>query len=86
MAEGAGIGVVLEPGDIPTLFGEDQARYLIACTASGTTAIAAAAGIAGVPCAVVGRFGGDMVQLGAAGQPLAGLSALYRGAFAKAVA
>jgi phosphoribosylformylglycinamidine synthase subunit PurL len=86
MAEGAGLGVVLDAGDIPTLFGEDQARYLIACTVDGATAILAAAGIAGVLCAIVGRFGGDKVQFGAASQGFVELSAVYRRAFAKAVA
>ena len=86
MAEAAGMGVMLEAGDIPALFGEDQARYLIACTASGATAIAAAAKIAGVPCTIAGGFGGDRVQFGDAGQPMADLSSVYRGAFAMAVA
>ena len=86
MAEGAGIGVMLDAGDIPTLFGEDQARYLIACTESGATAIAAAAKIAGLPCAVVGRFGGEVVRFGDDVAAMAELSEVYRGAFAKAVA
>ena len=86
MAEAAGIGVVLEAGDIATLFGEDQARYLIACAADGAMAIAAAAKVAGVPCAVVGRFGGDAVQFGEVSRALVELSVVYRGAFAKAVA
>ena len=85
MAEGAGLGVVLDAGDIPTLFGEDQARYLVACTAEGAAAIAAEAGRAGVPCAVVGRFGGDLVQFGGEVGSLAELSSVYRGAFARAV-
>ena len=86
MAESAAVGVVLDAGDIATLYGEDQARYLIACTASGALAIAAAANIAGVPCAVVGRFGGDAVRFGDAVGSFAELSAVYRGAFAKAFA
>jgi phosphoribosylformylglycinamidine synthase subunit PurL len=86
MAEAAGLGVALDAGDIPTLFGEDQARYLIACTASGATAIAAAAKIAGVPFAVVGLFGGDVVRFGDDVASLEEMSALYRGAFATAVA
>ena len=86
MAEAAGMGVALVAGDIPTLFGEDQARYLLACKASGAAAVAAAADIAGVPCAVVGRFGGDLVQFGGAAESLVELSSVYRGAFAKAVA
>lgn len=85
MAEGAGIGVTLEAGDIATLFGEDQARYLVACTADAAEALAAEATKAGVPLARVGRFGGSEVQLGSSRAPLAELSALYRGAFAAAV-
>ncbi len=50
MAEGAGIGVTLAAGDAPTLFGEDQARYLVACGAGEAGALAAAAKAAGVPC------------------------------------
>ncbi|MBC7139095.1 MAG: phosphoribosylformylglycinamidine synthase subunit PurL [Defluviimonas sp.] len=85
MAEGAGLGVVLDSGDIAALFGEDQARYLVACDAGGAEALAAAAQAAGVPLARVGRFGGDRVMLGMEIAPLAELSALYRGAFAAAV-
>ena len=85
MAEGAGLGVVLEAGDIPTLYGEDQARYLLACDAAGAVAIAAAGSLAGVPVAEIGRFGGDVVRFGADVAPLAGLSGVYRAAFAAAV-
>ncbi len=81
MAEGAGLGVVLDAGDIPTLFGEDQARYLLACDAAGAAALMAGA----VPCAIVGRFGGDVVQFGTTKRPMAALAALYRGAFVQAV-
>ncbi len=85
MAEAAGMGVTLGAEDIATLYGEDQARYLVACTASGAAAIAAAAMAAGVPCAVVGRFGGDAVHFGGASGSLAELSSLYRNAFVRAV-
>ena len=84
MAEGAGLGLTLEAGDIPTLFGEDQARYLIAT--SSADALLAAGKAAGVPVAVVGRFGGETVSFGGDTAPLAALSDLYRSAFAKAVA
>jgi phosphoribosylformylglycinamidine synthase len=80
MAEAAGIGVTLLPDDIPTLFGEDQARYLVACSPADAAAIIAAA--EGIPVARVGNFGGGAVTLGADRAPLADLSALYRGAFA----
>ena len=78
MAEGAGLGLVLEPATIAELFGEDQARYLIAVSAADAGKIGGAV--------AVGRFGGDVVRLGGDAAPLAELSALYRGAFAAAVA
>jgi phosphoribosylformylglycinamidine synthase len=86
MAEGAGLGVTLVPGDIPALFGEDQARYLVAASAEGAQALEAAALAAGVQVTRVGMFGGDLVAFGADSAPLAGLSDLYRTAFARAVA
>ena len=85
MAEGAGIGLVLEAGDLPTLFGEDQARYLIAVAVEDMEALEAAAWAAGVPVTVAGRFGGATVILGPETAPLADLSRRYRSAFAKAV-
>ena len=85
MAEAAGLGLSLDAGDIPTLFGEDQARYLVACSAEGARALEAAAITTGVPLLRVGRFGGDTVRLGADAAPLADLSRAYRGAFAAAV-
>jgi phosphoribosylformylglycinamidine synthase subunit PurL len=84
MAEGAALGLTLEAADIPTLFGEDQARYLIATATP--EALVAAGQAAGVPVAVVGHFGGDAVRFGDETAPLAALSELYRSAFAKAVA
>lgn len=85
MAEGAGIGVALEAGDTPALFGEDQARYLVAASAEAAEALVAAGKAAGVPVAVVGRFGGQMVDFGGDSAPLADLSRLYRTAFAETV-
>ena len=85
MAEAAGVGLALEAGEIPTLFGEDQARYLLACTDDAAEALLRAAASAGVPAARVGRFTGTEFRMGHAAAPLDGLSALYRGAFAAAV-
>ena len=82
MAAAAGIGVRLEPGDIPTLFGEDQARYLLACSFDQAEALMVAAHAVGVPVAHVGRFGGTEVRLGGSAAPLAELDALWRGVFA----
>jgi len=85
MAEGAGLGITLDSDDTPTLFGEDQARYLVACGFDQAEALMIAAGQAGVVVHSVGRFGGDTVRMGGSEAPLATLSALYRGAFAQAI-
>ncbi|RJL18633.1 phosphoribosylformylglycinamidine synthase subunit PurL [Paracoccus siganidrum] len=85
MAEAAGIGLRLDSGDIAQLFGEDQARYLVACDAAGADALLKAAERAGVPAAQVGLFGGMAVQMGDDAGDLAELSQLYRSAFAAAI-
>ena len=86
MAEAAGIGVALEADDMATLFGEDQARYLVVCDSAGAEPLQDAAAKAGVPLHRVGQFTGDMVRFGTAAAPLAELSAVYRSSFAQAVA
>ena len=85
MADAGGVGVALDAGDIPTLFGEDQARYLVACCAQNAAALLVAGQKAGVPVAEVGRFGGAEVRFAAQAAPFADLSALYRTSFARAV-
>ncbi|MFI0395301.1 phosphoribosylformylglycinamidine synthase subunit PurL [Paracoccus jiaweipingae] len=85
MAEAAGIGLRLEAGDIPTLFGEDQARYLLACRPGQGQALLAAAQTAGIPAQQVGQFGGEMIDLGGDCADLAVLSGLYRSAFSNAI-
>ena len=67
------------------LFGEDQARYLIAAPAAEAETLLEAARAAGIPAALVGRFEGDRVTLGTDSAPLAELSRLYRSAFAAAI-
>jgi phosphoribosylformylglycinamidine synthase II len=85
MAEAAGQGLWIERGDIPFLFGEDQARYLLAVPQEALAGLEEAAEAAGVALALVGQFGGDTVCLGADAAPLADLSKTYRGAFAAAL-
>jgi hypothetical protein len=81
--EAAGdVGVTLEAADTPTLFGEDQGRYLIACSFDKAEALMVAAGKAGVPMVTVGRVGGDKVKIGTSEAPLAELRAIWSGAFA----
>ena len=82
LAEAAGVGVTLDTGDTAQLFGEDQARYLVACNFDQAEALMTAAARAGVAIATVGKFGGAAVTYGAASAPLAELSAAYRNAFA----
>jgi phosphoribosylformylglycinamidine synthase len=83
MAEAAGVGVQLDDADTATLFGEDQARYLVACNFDQAEALMVAARKTGVPIASVGKFTGDTVHIGGSEAPLDALSDLYRTSFAK---
>ena len=84
MALAGGIGARIElPGDVPShawLFGEDQARYLLAVPPADADAVLARADAVGVPCSRVGTTGGDMtggdtLVLGTRAIPLAALRA-----------
>ncbi len=86
LAEEAGVGVQLDAGDTPSLFGEDQARYLVACNFDQAEALMLAAGQAGVTVASVGRFTGETVKLGGSEASLEELSQIFRSSFASAVA
>ena len=85
MAETAGIGVHLDSANTATLFGEDQARYLLACSFDQAEALMIAAGQAGVPISTVGKFTGDTVWLGQSSAPLSELNAVYRTSFEAAL-
>jgi phosphoribosylformylglycinamidine synthase subunit PurL len=85
MAEAAGLGVTLDAGDIPGLYGEDQARYLVACTPEDADKLVAAAKIAGVPISREGGFGGASLRFGHVSAVMSDLSQLYRTAFAQTV-
>ncbi|WP_417676295.1 phosphoribosylformylglycinamidine synthase subunit PurL [Pseudodonghicola sp.] len=85
LAEGSGVGVHLDSGATPFLFGEDQARYLIACNFDQAEALMTAAGQAGVTLSTVGRFIGDTVRFDGSEAPLADLSTLYRTSFEAAL-
>ncbi len=86
LAESAGVGVQLDAGDMATLFGEDQARYLVACNFDQAEGLMLAASQAGVSLTSVGKFGGDSVKFGGSEAPLADLSEIFRTSFAAAVA
>ncbi|MGR3662050.1 MAG: AIR synthase-related protein, partial [Paracoccaceae bacterium] len=85
MAEASGVGVSLDADDTPTLFGEDQARYLLACSFDQAEALMVAAGQAGVSIQTVGKFGGADVSFGGRSATLAELAEIYRGSFASVV-
>ena len=65
MALAGDVGAEIEamPGHapLPWLFGEDQARYLIAT--ADADAVLAMAALAGVPAAIIGRSGGDALTV-----------------------
>ncbi|MCI5095401.1 MAG: phosphoribosylformylglycinamidine synthase subunit PurL [Rhodobacteraceae bacterium] len=86
MAEAAGVGIQLDVADTQTLFGEDQARYLVACNFDQAEGLMMAAGQAGVPIVSVGRFTGDSVKFGGSEAPLAELAETFRSSFAAAIA
>ncbi|MCU9839770.1 phosphoribosylformylglycinamidine synthase subunit PurL [Ruegeria sp. WL0004] len=86
LAEAAGVGVQLDTAGTEILFGEDQARYLVACNFDQAEALMTAAATAGVQVSSVGRFGGETVRIGTSEAPLADLAALFRSSFAAAVA
>ncbi|MBO6896617.1 MAG: phosphoribosylformylglycinamidine synthase subunit PurL [Shimia sp.] len=86
MAEAAGVGVQIDMDDTPTLFGEDQARYLVACNFDQAEALMINAQKAGVSITSVGKFSGDSVKFGTSEASLEELSATFRSSFAAAVA
>ncbi|GAB5438483.1 phosphoribosylformylglycinamidine synthase subunit PurL [Falsiruegeria mediterranea] len=86
LAEAAGVGVQLDDAPTEILFGEDQARYLVACNFDQAEALMIAAGQVGVPVTSVGRFTGDSVKIGSSEAPLAELTEVFRSSFAAAVA
>jgi len=85
MADAANIGLTLDTDDIAQLFGEDQARYLIAIRPDDLGDLMTRAQSAGVPISQVGTFSGADITLGAETAPLETLSPIYRAAFAEKV-
>ena len=86
MAATAAIGVAVEDADTGQYFGEDQARYVVALPPSEAAMFCALAADAGIPARIVGAFGGDAVSFGDDRAALSELSAIWRGAFADAIA
>ncbi|NDV00483.1 phosphoribosylformylglycinamidine synthase subunit PurL [Pseudoroseicyclus tamaricis] len=86
LAEAGQTGVTLDMAGTAALFGEDQGRYLLAADEAGAAALQEAAAAAGVPLMAVGHFGGDDIVMGGERAAAAELFALYRSAFAAALA
>ena len=80
-----GRGFALERGGLPALFGEDQARYLLAVAPGEVAGLLAVAEAAGVPAARVGSVGGAAARLGAEEAGMAELLDLWRGALPRAL-
>jgi len=85
MANHAGLGLALETEDTAQLFGEDQARYLIATTPENAAKLISAGIAAGLTLAQVGTFGGDTLAFGTSSAQLADLCAIYASSFANTV-
>ena len=86
LAEEAQIGITIDYDDTPNLFGEDQARYLIACSFDQAEDLMITAAIANVPITMVGKVGGDQITFGNYSHDLADLTITFRSSFEAAVA
>ncbi|MCL4155670.1 UNVERIFIED_CONTAM: hypothetical protein GTU68_003355 [Idotea baltica] len=85
MADHAKLGLAIDIADTAALFGEDQARYLIAATTENAATLIANAQKAGLTLAQVGVFGGDTLSFGASNAQLSDLGDVYRASFAATV-
>ncbi|MEM6825298.1 MAG: phosphoribosylformylglycinamidine synthase subunit PurL [Pseudomonadota bacterium] len=85
MAAASGTGVRIDTAETAQLFGEDQARYLIACAPEDAHDLLGEAHTRGVTLASVGLFGGEEVGFGKRRTALEDLVSIHRGSFAEAV-
>ena len=86
MAEAAGVGVTINSDNTAEIFGEDQARYLLACNFDQAEALMVAAGVVGIPISYVGNFGGNQVKFGDSSAELSTLKQIFRSSFESVVA
>ena len=86
MAEAAGVGVTINSDNTAEIFGEDQARYLVACNFDQAEALMVSAGVAGIPISYVGNFGGNQVKFGDTSAELSTLKQIFRSSFEAVVA
>ncbi|MGE4611208.1 MAG: phosphoribosylformylglycinamidine synthase subunit PurL [Paracoccaceae bacterium] len=73
MALASGLGLTIEGDGTGWFFGEDQARYLLACDDANADELLAMLAAAHVPAAKVGTVGGDALKLGAASMSLSSI-------------
>ncbi|MEQ6203725.1 phosphoribosylformylglycinamidine synthase subunit PurL [Sulfitobacter sp. HNIBRBA2951] len=85
MADHANLGLALETDSTAHLFGEDQARYLIAVTPADVDALRQTAEKQGLVLSHVGIFGGSDLSFGEHTAPLTDLSTLHASSFAQTV-
>ncbi|MFZ8959088.1 MAG: phosphoribosylformylglycinamidine synthase subunit PurL [Paracoccaceae bacterium] len=83
MAASSSTGVKLDASDAATLFGEDQGRYLVACSTDKAEALMVAAGQAGLQITTVGKFGSDQITIGGSSESLDALRALSDGTLSR---
>jgi phosphoribosylformylglycinamidine synthase subunit PurL len=86
MAEAAGVGVTINSENTAEIFGEDQARYLVACNFDQAEALMVAAGAADIPISYVGNFGGNQVKFGDTSAEFSELKQIFRSSFEVVVA
>jgi phosphoribosylformylglycinamidine synthase len=93
MGANLGASVVLAPGLRPSalLFGETTGRVLVTFSPGDQNAVEASAGAAGVPMEVIGRVGGERLEIRAGpgpalvDEPIAGLRGIWTTAFARTI-
>ncbi len=83
MATASDTGMTLDASDAASLFGEDQGRYLIACSTDKAEALMVAAGQVGLQITTVGKFGGDQITIGGSSESLDALRALSDGTLSR---
>ena len=77
MALAANLGVTIDGEGAGWFFGEDQARYLVACDANKADTLVALFEAQDVPAAKVGSVGGDALTLGTDIIPLTSIREVF---------
>ena len=83
MAHAGSIGINITSDDLEFLFGEDQARYLVACNFDQAESLMVAAFEAGISISSVGRFTGKDVKFGNSQASLKELSHIFTSTFSE---